>query len=214
MQANSRAVNSSQAWTHPRLPELVRRHLAEPWRKPVAPFNREAFAALEQRLAAEPRSLVLDSFCGTGQSTALLAARYPNHLVVGVDKSAQRLQRHAGGEFDNYLLLRAECEGIWQLLLERGCTVDHHYLLYPNPWPKPGHVQRRIHGHASLPLLLQLGGRVELRSNWQLYVEEFGLAMTLAGRQGRIERVSGDPPLTLFEEKYRKSGHPLWRYRG
>jgi len=214
LQANSRAVSSSQAWTHPRLPELVRRHLAQPWRKPVADFNRPAFAELERRLAANPQPLVLDSFCGTGQSTALLATRYPDHLVIGVDKSAQRLQRHVGGESGNYLLLRAECEGIWQLLLERGWTVEHHYLLYPNPWPKPGHLQRRVHGHASLPLLLQLGGTVELRSNWQLYVEEFGLAMTLAGRRGGIERISGDPPLTLFEEKYRKSGHSLWRYRG
>ncbi len=85
MQANSRAVSSSQAWTHTRQPEVVRKHLNKPWRKPVAEFNRQAFAALEQRLDASPRPLVLDSFCGTGQSTALLAARHPDHLVVGVD---------------------------------------------------------------------------------------------------------------------------------
>ncbi|WP_116368373.1 tRNA (guanine(46)-N(7))-methyltransferase TrmB [Parahaliea mediterranea] len=214
MQANSRPVSSNQCWTHPKLPAVVRRHLAAPWRKPVADYNRAAFAALEDALATAPRPLVLDSFCGTGQSTATLARRHPDHLVVGIDKSAQRLERHVVGGSDNYLLLRAECEGIWQLLLQRGWQPQYHYLLYPNPWPKSGHLQRRVHGHASFPLLLQLGGAIELRSNWQLYVEEFGLAMQLAGRPGQVLRIAGDPPLTLFEDKYRKSGHALWCYRG
>lgn len=214
MQANSRPVSSGQHWTHPKLPALVHRHLAQPWRKPVADFNRAAFAELEAVLQSASRPLLLDSFCGTGQSTATLAQQYPEHLVVGIDKSAQRLQRHVAGANGNYLLLRAECEAIWHMLLERQWRPERHYLLYPNPWPKPGHLQRRIHGHASFPLLLQLGGAVELRSNWQVYVEEFGLAMHLAGRRGQVERIPGDPPLTLFEDKYRKSGHALWRYRG
>ncbi|MFV0277794.1 MAG: SAM-dependent methyltransferase [Parahaliea sp.] len=213
MQANSRPVSSNQPWSHPRLGELVRRHLLHPWRKPVAGHNRQAFAELERALTTAPRPLILDSFCGTGQSTALLAQRHPGHLVVGVDQSAARLQRHRSGSNGSYLLLRAECEAIWQLLLERRWQLEAHYLLYPNPWPKSAHLRRRVHGHASFPLLLALGGRVELRSNWQIYVEEFGLAMALAGRRGRVSRISGEPPLTLFEQKYRDSGHTLWCYR-
>jgi tRNA G46 methylase TrmB len=99
-------------------------------------------------------------------------------------------------------------------------------MLYPNPWPKAKHLQRRVHGHASFPLLLQLAagqadgaspgetGQIEVRSNWQLYVEEFGLAMHLSGVRGSIARVTPDPPLTLFERKYHDSGHMLWRYTG
>lgn len=213
MQANSRAVSSNQRFLHPRLAPVVRRHLRQPSRKPIARHNREAFAALEQRLADDPRPLVLDSFCGTGHSTAALAARHRRHLVVGIDKSAHRLQRHVGGEADNYLLLRAECEDIWQQVVQRGWVVDYHYILYPNPWPKAAHLQRRVHGHASFPLLLQLGGHIELRTNWQLYAEEFGVALSLAGRLGRIGRQPMEPtPLTLFERKYRSSGQTLWYY--
>ena len=87
-----------------------------------------------------------------------------------------------------------------------------HFLLYPNPWPKPGHLRRRIHGHPAFPLLVALGGRIELRSNWQLYVEEFGLAMSLSGRPGAICRIDAVSPLTLFERKYRDSGHALWSF--
>jgi tRNA G46 methylase TrmB len=156
--------------------------------------------------------LVLDSFCGTGQSTAALARRFPDCLVVGVDQSAQRLDKHVPGTARNYLLLRARAEDLWQLLLLDGIALARHYLLYPNPWPKSKHLQRRIHGHASFPWLLQLGGAIELRSNWQIYAEEFGVAMHLAGQRGCISRVSGDPAITLFEAKYRRSGHSLWRF--
>ena len=174
------------------------------------------------QLNAAPRPLVLDSFCGTGHSTETLARRHPDHLVVGIDKSSERLARHQAGPADNYLLLQADCEDIWQLLVQEQQAVDYHYLLYPNPWPKAKHLQRRVHGHGSFPWLLQLGnraspgraspGRIELRSNWQVYVEEFGLAMHLAGYRGRVTRVPAGPDLSLFEQKYRQSGHDVWAF--
>lgn len=214
MQAESRAVSSNQQQLHPGLARVVARHLAAPSRKPVAAHNREAFALLQKALGLESRPVVLDSFCGTGHSTALLARRYPDYLVVGIDKSAHRLQRHPNEHSGNYLLLRADCEDIWRLLLAQRIQLEHHYILYPNPWPKSRHLQRRVHGHASFGDLLRLGGKLELRSNWQLYVEEFGLAMLLAGRTGSVSRLPEAPALTLFEEKYRSSGHALWRYLG
>lgn len=199
---------------HPRLADTVQRHLRSPFQRPVADHARDAYAFLRQRLAESPRPLVLDSFCGKGESSAWLALRHPEHLVVGVDQSAHRLARHRGGEASNYLLLRAPAEDIWQLLLGDGLSLDYHYLLYPNPWPKGKHLQRRVHGHASFAWLLQLGGLVELRSNWQLYVEEFGTAMHLAGYRGRVTTITAEPPISAFERKYRGSGHSLWCYRG
>jgi tRNA (guanine-N7-)-methyltransferase len=208
----SRPVSSNQDGIHPRLAKQVARHLQHPYRRPVAPHSRLAYEAFRRQMSAQPRPLVLDSFCGTGMSTALLASRHPDHLVVGIDQSAHRLEKHPFSEQGNYLLLRANAEDIWQLLMLDDYKLDYHYLLYPNPWPKAKHLQRRVHGHGSFALLLQLGGAIELRSNWQLYVEEFGLALHLADRRGTIALIEGAPPLTLFEEKYRRSGHALWRF--
>lgn len=217
MNTPSRQVVSNQKYLHPRLAEVVLRHLRAACGKPVAPHSAAAFERVLESLAAAPRPLVLDSFCGTGHSTARLAERHPRHLVVGVDKSARRLARHPEAVGTDYLLLQADCEDIWQLLVTHGLSVDYHYLLYPNPWPKAAHLQRRVHGHASFPRLLQLAscadpGRIELRSNWQVYVEEFGIAMHLAGVPGRVARLPPGPALTLFERKYRDSGHELWCY--
>lgn len=213
LQALSRQVHSNQGHLHPRLARVVRRHLQTADRSELAAHSREAFHTLDRELDRASRPLVLDSFCGTGHSTARLAACYPNHLVVGIDKSEHRLSKHPGGDHDNYLLLRAPCEDIWRLLAAEGLRPDFHYLLYPNPWPKATHLQRRVHGHNSFPLLLQLGGTLELRSNWQLYVEEFGVAMHIAGQRGRVATVPDNaPPLSLFEKKYRESGHTLWSF--
>jgi len=213
VEALSSPVSSNQRHLHPKLAAVVQRHLRTLHRATIAAHNVQAYAALAERLRVQPRPLVLDSFCGTGHSTALLAQRHPGHLVVGIDKSARRLAKHVRGVGDNYLLLRADCEAIWELLVRDGLHADFHYLLYPNPWPKASHLQRRIHGHASFPLLLRLGGALELRSNWQLYVEEFGCALHLAGQRGRVFRLSDNgPALSLFEKKYRQSAHDLWVY--
>jgi tRNA (guanine-N7-)-methyltransferase len=214
LQANSRQVSSNQRHLHPGLAKLVEKHLGSDFRKPVATHNLRAFKALMTKLASSPRPIVLDSFCGTGHSTAILAQRHAGHLIVGIDKSAQRLGKHVAGPADNYILLQADCEDIWQLLLQEGLVADYHYLLYPNPWPKARYLQRRIHGHGSFVWLLQLGGRIELRSNWQVYVEEFGLAMHLAGYRGQIAKIPEEPDLTLFEQKYRLSAHDLWAFTG
>jgi tRNA (guanine-N7-)-methyltransferase len=208
----SRSVSSSQSDLHPRLAATVRRHLQSRWKKPPQRVDAPALAALDAALAAHTGPLVLDSFCGTGESTALLALRHPDALVVGVDKSAARLARHRGGRTapQNYLLLRAHCEAVWRHLAEHRVRLAAHYLLYPNPWPKPAHLQRRVHGHPAFPLLPALGGSLELRSNWQLYLEEFGVALHLAGHASRIGVVDGRHPLTPFERKYSASGQTLW----
>ena len=90
-----------------------------------------------------------------------------------------------------------EADGLTQLMLD-----------------PPPLLQRRVHGHASLPALLALRGTLELRSNWQLYVEEFGVAMHLAGQRGVVRKLPADgADLSLFERKYRRSGHDLWACR-
>jgi tRNA G46 methylase TrmB len=62
------------------------------------------------------------------------------------------------------------------------------------------------------PTLLALGGQIELRSNWRVYVEEFALALARHGWLFDVAPVTGSgDPVTPFERKYRDSGHPLWR---
>lgn len=214
--ARSRPVASNQRGVHPRLAERVRLHLENPWQRPLHRPTLAAFDALRPMLDSEGgRPLVLDSGCGSGASTRILAQRHPDALVLGVDRSAARLARDGHRQLPerdgNALWLRAELATLWRLLRASGHRPDHHYLLYPNPWPKAVHLQRRWHAHPAFADLLALGGRLEMRCNWQTYADEFADALTLAsGREHRAECIVPDAPLTPFERKYAASGHTLY----
>lgn len=192
---------------------MVNKHLKTANTAPLQLHNITAFNTLRKQLAEKSLPLILDSFCGTGHSTAALAEQHGDHFVVGIDQSASRLNRHPG-DSDNYLLLQANCEAIWAQLVKHEVLAAAHYMLYPNPWPKAAHLQRRIHGHPGFADLVRLGGAIELRSNWQLYVEEFGIAMLQAGTYGYVSRLpEKETGISLFERKYHASGQSLWVYR-
>ncbi len=208
----SRSVTSRQTGPHDDLERQLFRHAARPFARPIAGFNREAFERVAVRLASVERPLILDSGCGTGDSSRLLARRHPDHWIVGVDRSADRLSRRRPDTPENCLLVRADLIDFWRLAREHGWAPVHHYLLYPNPEPKPRHLKRRFHAHPVFPDVVALGGRIESRSNWRIYLEELAQALAFHGRAARIEPIPADEtPLTPFERKYRASGQSLWR---
>ena len=211
---HSRKVRSSQAGIHPRLDDLLDRYRTAPWANPLHPPTVEAFNALVSVLGKGHGPLILDSGCGTAESTQLLAEQYPDHVVIGVDKSTERLSRSGEGRFPrvqgNAIWVRAELASFWRLALREGWRLDYHFLLYPNPWPKPGQLQRRWHAHPVFADMLRLGGRVELRTNWRIYAEEFAFAVNrVCGTDLAPGALPGAEPLTPFERKYRASGHEL-----
>lgn len=212
---NSRLIASAQEGPHADLPALLARHLAHPFRKPILDYNRAAAAdALATHAAWNPAApLILDAGCGVGWSTLRLAAAFPDHFVIGVDQSSDRLGRGKPLPLPaNAVLIRADLVDFWRLLAERRIRLARHYNLYPNPWPKIGHLARRWHGHAVFPVWRELGGVVECRSNWRIYIDEMAYALGVLGGSGVFAEpyVTADP-LTPFEKKYLASGHRLWR---
>ena len=216
MAGNSRFISSAQSGPHDDLAALVHRHLDHPFRKPILDYNRQAFsAALAARDAWNPGApLVLDAGCGVGWSTLRLAERYPDHFVIGVDQSSDRIGRGKPLALPaNALFVRADLVDFWRLLRAADIRLARHYVLYPNPWPKIGHLARRWHGHAVFPDLLALGGVIECRSNWRIYIEELAIAIGLAtGKVASCQPwLPEGEPLTPFEKKYLASGHALFR---
>ena len=213
--ANSRIPQSAQAGVHDALRERVRKHLMQPFRKPYADYNR---AALEHALAGwdGKAPLILDAGCGVGHSTIQIARAHPDHWVRGVDQSEDRLNRRKPYPEAllprNMVFVRADLVDFWRLLDDAGLRLARHYILYPNPWPKIGHLGRRWHAHPVFPWIPRLGGVLECRSNWQVYAEEFALALgEVTGRPVGWAPFTAEVPLTPFERKYRDSGQALYR---
>ncbi|MBI1904775.1 MAG: methyltransferase domain-containing protein [Rhodocyclales bacterium] len=213
--ANSRIPASAQAGVHEKLAQCVSRHLSQPFRKPYVQYNRDA---LDASLAGwDGRApLILDAGCGVGHSTIQLARSYPDHWVIGVDQSEDRLNRRKPYPEAllprNMVFVRADLVDYWRLCCDAGLQLARHYILYPNPWPKIGHLGRRWHAHPVFPFVLRLGGVLECRSNWRVYTDEFAVALALAsGRDVACEDYEAATPLTPFERKYRDSGQSLYR---
>lgn len=216
MDYHSKIVTSNQDGIHPDLEKRVRRYMENPYTRPVAEHTLSAFQSIEKQVAADGRSLILDAGCGVGESSIKLAEQHPQCLVIGIDQSEHRLSKnphYPESNADNLLLLRADCVDFWRLALDAEWTLEKHYILYPNPWPKKKHLLRRWHAHPVFPDVLRLGGVLELRSNWPLYLQEFSMALEIMGYdEAKIEALTlQDEFLTPFERKYVSSGQIVYR---
>mgnify|MGYP004450053363 FL=1 len=263
-----RPVTSNQDGIYRNLEQVVRKYGATRFLRPVADHTREAFDRAREfvidfyerkyceRLAEgkeRPQSpehspncaldspkfaVVLDSGCGTGESTLHLARKFPDTPVIGIDKSAMRLnkagnvhqQEAAGTDIPpNALWIRAELLDFWKLALDEvragRWEIVHHALYYPNPWPKESEAGRRFHLHPIFPTLMALSPVTELRTNWNIYAREFAAAAKILCNESCEVAATGlagtanilceafEPlqPETAFERKYKEARQQLWR---
>jgi len=218
---DSRVITSNQIGLNEKLDEVVLKHLQHRFQKPYQTHTLEAFKNIEKWVEQQGKPIIFDSCCGVGESTYHIAKKHPEAVVLGMDKSADRLSKHPvnselsiddlDSDVDNYQLLQVNLNDFWRLAVEANWTLSHHYLLYPNPWPKAKHLQRRWHGSAVFPSLIELGGKLDLRSNWFTYVEEFQRALQLAGKESETKIYQGEQAITPFERKYWASGQKSLR---
>ncbi len=209
-----RYTNSEIA--HPqaaRLRELQRKHRESVYRKPISAHTKEVFWRVRERLDGALRDgaeLILDSCCGKGHSTALLAESHPQAFVIGIDQSAARVQASPPMP-ENALCVRAECIDFWRLSQESGLHFAKHFLLYPNPYPKSEHLMRRWYAHPIFPCLMLISSSLELRSNMWYYIEECACVLDAEQVDYVVEQIQPRVPLTAFEKKYAEAGQHLWR---
>lgn len=209
-------VTSGQSDVHPHLDRIVSRHLQSTWLQPLHKPSMNAYHLLQNEgVFTSGQPFILDSGCGTGKSTLELSGLFPRHTVIGVDQSSARLAR-GGVKTDLYrsgncILMRAELTTLWRMLVKDRLSPDKHFLLYPNPWPKPAHLVRRWHGHPVFPQLLSLGGEIEMRCNWRVYAMEFALAIEQAtGSSVTVKDFRPESGISLFEQKYLDRGQRLY----
>ena len=163
------------------------RNAAPALRQAQGPWCGETSAIGRGAPETAPRAVILDSGCGTGESTIHIARRFPGIPVIGIDKSCARLNKAgnpsqtAGEDVPaNAFWIRAELLDFWRLALDYvkagKWTIPYHAVYYPNPWPKQSEATRRFHMHPIFPTLLALGETIELRTNWEIYAREFAEA--------------------------------------
>lgn len=216
MFGNSTPVVTNQTGPNKRLNGLILVHRDSHYQRPVSKHNLAVFQKIESIREHMGLPIVLDSGCGNGESSVRLAQANTQHLVIGIDKSEKRLGRFPLSsnlyQHRNLILVRADLVDLWRLAAEAGWQLDKHFLLYPNPWPKQKHLKRRWYAHPVFPSLIHLGGVLEVRTNWAIYIDEFSLALRPYGIRTAISRLNRpDVAISPFEHKYHSSGHALYR---
>ena len=210
---NSKQVSSNQTETHPKLSRIISRHLHFSFKKPISPRALKTLDEIGESIKNHKGPLVLDSGCGTGESTIRIAELWPESLVLGIDKSASRLQRaRRKSPFPNAHFFQILLEDCWLYACKNRWPLDAHFLLYPNPWPKKKHLGRRWYAHPIFKTLLHLSPHLQIRTNWHLYAEDFvDSALALSFGNISLETCHPVSPLTAFEKKYAASGHSIYK---
>ena len=191
--SGARSVTSNQESVHKDLAKIVRKYARTQYMRPIALHTQEAFDEAREKICTWDRRsdiasipVVLDSGCGTGESTIHLARKFPDCAVIGIDKSEARVGKGFGarnadaeGIPPNAFWIRAELLDFWRLVLDSHWDVRYHAVYYPNPWPKQSEGTRRFHMHPIFPTMMQLAPVTELRTNWEIYAQEFRDAVNI-----------------------------------
>ncbi|MCU1357940.1 MAG: tRNA ((7)-)-methyltransferase [Acidimicrobiales bacterium] len=158
---------------------------------------------------------LLDVGCGDGRATTAWAAEHPDWDVVGVDLHRPGLARLVGqlgrSGPPNVRVAEADVTELVAQHLEPG-SVDAVRILFPDPWPKRRHLERRLVDRAfvaRLADLLPAGGGLHIATDWDDYASQAKAALDAEPRFGPWSSVRPDRPETTYERRGRAAGRPI-----
>jgi len=157
---------------------------------------------------------------GAGEHLAWQAAAHPEVLLVGCEVYrngiASLLAQIESRDLSNIRLWPEDARDLIDRLPDR--SVARVFLLFPDPWPKSRHAERRFVGPANLAALARImvrGGELRVATDDPTY-----LAWTLehlpahpdfrwrAGAEADRHQRPADWPATRYEQKALREGRP------
>ncbi|HEY4271123.1 MAG TPA: tRNA (guanosine(46)-N7)-methyltransferase TrmB [Candidatus Udaeobacter sp.] len=159
--------------------------------------------------------LQVDLGCGDGSFLCELARQFPNKNFLGIERLTKRVEkvRRKAEMIDNLRVLGTDTLfAIRYLLPEK--SVETFYLLFPDPWPKRRHQQRRIFTGDFLDAIvaaLRQDGILRVATD---QLDYFRHIERLSRAHSRFKPFDFDDavlPLTKFERQFRKQGAPIYR---
>ena len=80
-------ILTNQFGPHPKLLQQTLRHANSAFNRPITPRNLFAWDLIHARIQKKPMPVILDSGCGKGLSSRILARKYPEHWIIAMDQS-------------------------------------------------------------------------------------------------------------------------------
>ncbi|OGA30668.1 MAG: tRNA (guanosine(46)-N7)-methyltransferase TrmB [Betaproteobacteria bacterium RIFCSPLOWO2_12_FULL_62_13b] len=163
---------------------------------------------------------ILEIGFGMGETTAAIAEAHPDNDYLAIEVHTpgvgSLLKQLAERELRNLRIVQHDAVEVLQSMIAPGSLAGIH-VFFPDPWPKKRHHKRRLIQPAFVSLLasrLAAGGYIHLATDWEDYARQMlevmsaepSLRNTASGFALRPET----RPLTKFEQRGLKLGHPVW----
>jgi tRNA (guanine-N7-)-methyltransferase len=174
------------------------------------------FAPLDlAKIFGRSAPLHVDLGCGDGTYLFRLAERTPEKNFLGTERLLHRVKKacRKAETVDNMRVLRIETSYAVRYLLPAG-SVEMFHLLFPDPWEKRRHHQRRIVGLEFLRAIhaaLTSDGVLRVVTDHRDYFDKI---QDVAARSGDFRigtNGAEDYPASTFEEKFKQQGIDLYR---
>ncbi len=172
----------------------------------------------------KPREVWLEVGFGGGEHVADLAKRYPDVGFIGAEpfmNGVASLLAHLNGSHQKQAVHAALEEGrtdnvrIWPDDIRPvfphfpDGAFDRIFILYPDPWPKARHAERRFVNQRNIPELARLvsdTGAVYVATDVAEYAAWAEEQMELSGLFRQIHPDTGVPPVDWVPTRYEKKG--------
>jgi len=165
--------------------------------------------------SARNAPLVLEIGSGMGETTAAIAAARPEVDFVAVEVHGpgigSLLNRIESEKLANLRVVRHDVVEVLQRMVADDSLAAIH-LFFPDPWPKKRHHKRRLVREETAALMarkLVPGGILHAATDWPDYAEHMDAVLGAEPSLERAERGFAERPLTKFESRGRKLGHPI-----
>ena len=168
-----------------------------------------------EKLFGRNAPLHVDLGCGDGSFLCVLAQRMPEKNFLGIERLVGRVRTGArrAAKIGNVRLLRMEISYAVRYLLPPA-SVETFYLLFPDPWPKRRHWQRRIANESFLRAIGQAlinGGTLYIATDRVDYFEKIKEIARANPDFATVDFAEIDLPHTKFERKFRTQDAPIYR---
>lgn len=166
----------------------------------------------------EKAPLQIDLGSGDGAFLLKMAASHPEENFIGVERLLGRIRKTcrkvARAGLCNVRLMRIESLYFLQYLLPPA-TANVIHVMFPDPWPKKRHHNRRLVQTGFLNAVhvaLQAGGELRLTTDDLPYFEHMREVFTPhPGFREEPWTPGPDYPQTDFERFFRGQGQPIYR---